>query len=164
MSVLLGRWLATVLLLELLLLASAELTFAILQHGAASDAEQALPPGMAAGMRNACLLGGLVYSALFAAAGALLKHPMIVGLGYTFVVEGFLANLPGQNAGMTIQFHLKSHLAGIGPEVLARMHELAGHQELLAPDDALRRLWIVFALSLVLGCVVIARRQYVLGS
>ncbi|MEM7305528.1 MAG: ABC transporter permease subunit [Planctomycetota bacterium] len=162
-SVLLGRWLATVVVLELLLFSSAEITFLLLQRGAGAS-EFALPAGMAAGMRNACLIGGLVYSALFAAGGAFLKHPMIVGIGYTFVVEGFLANLPGQNGSITIQLHLKSYLAGLGPEVLARMEELAGHQDLFAPEHALRRLAFVLVGALALGCWTVSRRQYLLAS
>jgi ABC-2 type transport system permease protein len=163
-SVLLGRWLATACVTELLLGLCAVAMFAILQRGAAEDAAMALPPGMSAAMLRTCLLGGLVYSALFSAAGAFLKHPMIVGIGYTFVVEGFIANLPGENPTLTIQFHLKSYLAGAGAGFAERMHNLAGHQELLPPGEALRTLWIVLAVALAVGCLTISRRQYVLPS
>ena len=164
MSVLIGRWVASLLVIEAMLFASAELTFAILERAALGSDEMALPPGMAAAMRNTCLLGGLVYSALFAAVGAFLKHPMIVGIGYTFVVEGFIANLPGQNPTLTIQFHLKSHLAGLGPEFAHRMRNLTEHQELLPPDEALRTIWIVLGIALAVGCWTLSRKQYVLPS
>jgi ABC-2 type transport system permease protein len=163
-AVLLGRWLATALVTEALLLLCAAATFAILERGAGADPQSALPPGMSAALLRTCLLGGLVYSALFSAAGTFLKHPMIVGIGYTFVVEGFIANLPGQNPTLTIQFHLKSHLAGAGPGFAERMRELSSHQDLLPPDEALRTLWIVLAVALAVGCLAISRRQYVLTA
>lgn len=163
-SVLLGRWLATAFVTEILLGLSAAAMFAILGRGAAPDAEMALPAGMAAAMLRTVLIGGLVYSALFSAAGAFLKHPMIVGIGYTFVVEGFIANLPGENPSLTIQFHLKSYLAGAGEGFAERMVNLSSHQELLPPEGALRTLWIVLAAALAVGCFAISRRQYVLPS
>lgn len=162
--VLLGRWLATLAVTEALILASAVATFAILSGGAAGDPRMALPPGMDRALIRTCLLGGLLYSTLFSTAGAFFKHPMIVGLAYTFVVEGFVANLPGQNPTLTIQFHLKSHLAGAGEGFQARMRDLVSHQDLLPPDEALRTLWIVLAAALALGCLAISRRQYVLSA
>lgn len=162
--VLLGRWLATVLVTEGLILFSAATTFAILGSGAAGDPRWELPPGMSAAMIRTALLGGLVYSALFSAGGALVKHPMIVGIGYTFVIEGFVANLPGQNPTFTVQFHLKSHLAGAGPGFAERMRELTSHQDLLPPDEALRTLWIILCATLAAGCLAVSRRQFVLTS
>ncbi len=58
-----------------------------------------LDPGITLPLLAAALLGGAVYSAIFAAAGVFFRHPMITGLGYAFAVEGFLANLPGRNQG-----------------------------------------------------------------
>jgi len=159
--VLLGRWLATLLLTELLILGCAVATFAILEGGAVPGSPWALPPGMDRALIRVALIGGLVYSALFSTAGALVKHPMIAGIGYAFVVEGFVANLPGQNPGLTVQFHLKSHLAGAGPGFAERMRHLTSHQELLPPDEALRGLWILLLVALALGCLAISRRQYV---
>ncbi len=163
-AVLLGRWLATAVLTEGLILLSAATTFAILKGGTGDDPRWALPPGMDAAMIRTSLLGGLVYSALFSAGGALVKHPMIAGIGYTFVIEGFVANLPGQNPSFTVQFHLKSHLAGAGPGFAERMRELTEHQVLLPPDEALRTLWIVLFAALAAGSLAISRRQYVLTS
>ena len=105
-------FLASLVLLVVLVLVSSEGTYFLLEQAAVGDEEYSLPVGMAASMRNAALLAALVYSALFSAAGAFLKHPMIVGIGYTFAVEGFLALLPGKNQTLTIQYYLKSWLAG----------------------------------------------------
>ena len=162
-AVLVGRWLAMALVLELLIWASAELTFGILAR-ASSGSHMGLSAGMAPGLRDAALLGGLVYSALFTTAGALLKHPMVVGIGYTFVVEGFIANLPGQNPTLTVQYHLKSHLAGRGSEIRERVLNLAFEQELSPPDEALRTLWLVLVVALAIGCWTVSRKQYVLPS
>jgi hypothetical protein len=67
---------------------------------------------------------------------------MIVGIGYTFVVEGFVANLPGSRTPRSrSSFNLKSHLAGAGPGFAERMRELTtSTQDLLPPDEALRTL------------------------
>ena len=163
-AVLLGRWLATAAVTEGLILMSALATFAILQSGAGTDARWALPPGMAAALVRTSLMGGLVYSALFSSAGAVVKHPMIAGIAYTFVVEGFVANLPGQNPSLTVQFHLKSRLAGASPAFAERMRDLIEHQVLLPPDEALRTLWITLLAALAVGCLAISRRQYVLSA
>ncbi len=164
LSVLLGRWVASLLLIELLLGASAVVTFGVLEVAAGADAEMALPQGMAASMRNTCLIGGAVYSALFAAISALVKHPMIVGIGYAFVVEFFVANFPGQNQNFTVQFHLKSYLAGSGEEVLARMRNLTQDQILVPADESFRTLLVVLVAALAIGCWTVSRKQYVLTS
>ena len=163
-GVLLGRLLAALFVVELLLFLGAEAAFALLSDGGRPDPEMGLPAGMAAALRNTCLWGGLVYTTLFAVAGAVFKHPMIIGIAYTFVVEGFVANLPGQNPTLTIQFHLKSRLAGMSPEFAHRMRHLSEHQELLPPDEAQRTLWISVLVALALGSWVVSRKQYVLPS
>jgi hypothetical protein len=162
-GVLLGRLAAALFAAALLLGAGAELAFALLQAGAAGG-ELALPAGMADAMRNACLVGALVYTTLFAVAGAVVKHPMIAGIGYTFVIEGFVGFLPGQNASITVQYYLKSWVAGLSADFAARMGELVGHQELCPPGEALRTLWTVLAVAVILGVWVVSRKQYVLPS
>jgi ABC-type transport system involved in multi-copper enzyme maturation permease subunit len=163
-SVLVGRLLAALVVAWLLLGAGAETAFALLQAGAGGNAEQALPPGMAAAMRNACLMGARVYTTVFAVAGAMFKHPMIVGIGYTFVVEGFVSLLPGSNAKVTIHHHIKSWIAGKSPYFADRMAHLAEYQDLLPAGEAYRTLWTIPAVALALGIWAISRKQYVLPS
>jgi ABC-2 type transport system permease protein len=111
-AVLLGRWAAIATFLTVLLTAAA---WALL---AAADHAHTTSPAIDAGIREplyaATLAGGLVYSALFAALGVFVKNPVIVGLGYAFAVEGFLANMPAGTQALTIQFHLRSMVAALG--------------------------------------------------
>lgn len=163
-SVLLGRWLASLVLLLVLVVVSSEVTYLLLEQAATGDDEFRLPEGMAAEMRNVAILAAVVYSGLFSAAGALLKHPMIVGIGYTFAVEGFLANLPGKNQSLTIQYYLKSWLAGTGDEVRFRMRHLIEGQDLAPPGEALTTLLVTLGVALLLGAWTVSRKQYVLTS
>ncbi len=67
-------------------------------HGTPLDAH------FARSLYEAALWGTLAYSALFASLSAIVKHPMIVGIAYAFAVEGFLANLPGKNQTLSLQY------------------------------------------------------------
>ena len=164
MSVLLGRWLASLVVLITLLLFATWATVAILGSSAAADPEQALPEGAVIGLIEVVLLGAAVYSALFASCGVILKRPIIVGIGYTFAVEAFLSNLPGRNQALTIQYYLRSHLCGRSDAILERMRHLGATADLLPPDDALRTLAWVLVAALTFGCWAVSRRQYVLAA
>jgi hypothetical protein len=50
---------------------------------------------------------------------------MIAGLGYTFAIEGFLANLPGKNQALTIQYYLRSLIAAHGSAAWANVEGFA---------------------------------------
>jgi hypothetical protein len=104
-----------------------------------------------------------VYSALFAALGTFNRHPMIVGLGYAFAIEGFLANLPGSSQSLTVQFYLRSLLVNENPE----LWKLVAEAQLQEPDPtrtALLTLAAILVGSLALGSLVISRRQFVLSA
>jgi len=125
--------------------------------------EGELPEGLFGAMLAATLAGAAVYSALFAALGTFNRHPMIVGLGYAFAIEGFLANLPGTSQQLTVQFYLRSMLMSENPE----LWRLVAEAQLAEPDTtraALLALAIILAVSLALGSLVISRRQYVLSA
>lgn len=125
--------------------------------------EGELPDGLFGAMLAATLAGAAVYSALFAALGTFNRHPMIVGLGYAFAIEGFLANLPGTSQQLTIQFYLRSMLMSENPE----LWKLVAEAQLAEPDTmraALFALALILAVSLALGSLVISRRQYVLSA
>jgi hypothetical protein len=108
------------------------------------------------------LLGAAVYSALFAVAGIVFKSPILVGLGYAFAVEGFLANLPGGNQALTIQFYLRSWMLEHGGKAW-RVEGLA----LEHPDNAaavLTTLGCVLAVTLAFGAWRVTRKEFVLTS
>ncbi|MAV36802.1 MAG: hypothetical protein CMJ59_15245 [Planctomycetaceae bacterium] len=166
MTILLGRWLASLVILCSLLLACVLLTVQFLGESAAGDHEHALPAGSVAALCQVAVAGGIVYSALFAACGALVRRPIILGLGYTFAVEAFLGNLPGKNQALTIQYYLRSYLCGQSDAILARMQQLTDgpNVAMATANDALATLVYVLVTALVVGCWTISRRQYVLTS
>jgi hypothetical protein len=111
---------------------------------------------------QAVLLGATLYSALFAVAGIVFKSPILVGLGYTFAVEGFLANLPGGNQALTIQFYLRSWMLEHG----GKAWKVDG-LELEHPDSAaavLTTLACVLLFTLAFGAWRITRKEFVLTS
>ena len=157
-ALLLGRWLATALVLALILGTGAVL------HTVAVEllSGENVPIEMTRPIVEISMLGGAVYSALFAALGTFQKRPMIVGLGYCFVIEGILANMPGKNQGLAIVHHLRSYVAG-SSDLWDKLRD-GPYQELGTPQDALSSLLTVLVIALVLGSVVVSRRQYVLTS
>jgi hypothetical protein len=122
-----------------------------------------LPSGLLAELLTAALLGTAVYSALFAVLGTFLKHPMIVGLGYCFAIEAFLANLPGVSQSWTIQYYMRSYLLSTHGE-LWRTFELADLQLHDTAAQALTKLVSMLVVTLVIGCITIRRKQYVLSA
>jgi ABC-type Na+ efflux pump permease subunit len=162
-SILLGRWLAAVLFVLLALGLACSLVLGILGSIGMSD-HAALPEGFERRLLGVVLLGGAVYTALFASAGALFKRPVLVGLAYTFVVEGFLANLPGGNQELTVQYYLKSVLVAGDPVLLEGFSETLALVKLEEPGAALRTLALVLFSALALGAWRLSRREYVLSS
>lgn len=122
-----------------------------------------LPDGLYGAVLVAALLGTAVYSALFAALGTFNKHPMIVGLGYCFAIEGFLANLPGTSQSWTIQYYMRSYLLARHQELWKHLEDVQIAQFASAPE-ALAKLCVVLTLALAGGSFVISRRQYVLSA
>jgi hypothetical protein len=128
-----------------------------------STADGSLPDGMYAAVLTAALAGALAYSALFAALGTLNKHPLIVGLGYCFAIEGFLANLPGTSQSWTIQYYMRSYLLANNTELWKRIEEVQ-MLNLDPPGEALATLAAVLGVALLGGSIAISRRQYVLSA
>ncbi len=164
-ALLLGRWLASIVLLGVLLVPSTALIHSILSSVAAPGSEGAtLPEGFARRLIAVALLGGAVYSSLFAALGVFVKHPILVGLAYTFVFEGVLANFPGSTQELSIQFYLKSFLLAGVPRGIPEVQQVLVHAELAAPGAALRTLALIGIAALTLGGWRLSRREYLLPS
>ena len=170
-ALLLGRWLATVVSLCAILAASVGLLYLVASHAGDAPAE-ALPAGLAGPLLVTAILGGLVDTALFTALGTFLKHPMIVGLGYTFAIEGFLAGLPGKSQALTIQHYLRSYLLAEGSSLWQKAAtDVSPDQGILVlaasrqgAGDALFGLAVILLVALVVGTVTISRKQYVLPA
>ncbi len=58
-------------------------------------------------------IGVVVYGAFFNLMGVTFKHPLMIGLLFTFIWEVMLANMPGRIPYVTIMFYLRSFAAGI---------------------------------------------------
>lgn len=159
-AILLGRWLAAFLVVAPLLCASAYAVIAIL---GSSGGENALAAHVVARALWTVVIGAAAYTAVFAAVGTLLKHPVIVGLGYTFAIEGFLANLPGSNQALTIQFYLKSFFAAADPWI-GESYFVFDDPNLVTTGGALLRLLWIIGVAHALGSWTIARKQYVLPA
>ncbi len=160
-AVLLGRWLAALVLVSVLLGLSAALTAALASRSAAPG--PAVDRGITVPLVEAALLGGAVYSGLFAAAGVFFRHPMIVGLGYAFAIEGFLANLPGRNQALTVQYYLRSLIADTGSAPW-RTVEGFSSARFESAHSSILTLAVALLLVLSLACWRISRREFVLSA
>lgn len=160
-AVLLGRWSAALVFVSALLSGSAVLTVAF-----ASRSTVPGPPldgGILAPLFGAAVLGGAVYTALFASAGVFFRHPMIVGLGYAFAIEGFLANLPGRNQALTVQHYLRSLVVSRGSPPWLEVETVDA--SIFQPSDApIVVLLVVIAAVLALASWRISRREFVLSA
>lgn len=163
-SILLGRWLASAVPIVLLVGLSSWAVMQLLGPAASAERTTAwLPAGFPARLVVTVMMGAAVYSAVFAAAGALFRHPIIVGLAYTFVIEAFLGNLPGSNQKATIAFYLRSYLFAHDPE-LGELREAIFNVPLVSAPDAVRALSLILIVVLALGALRFSRREYVLAA
>lgn len=160
-SVLLGRWLAALLFVSTLLAIASLATVFLASRSAAPG--PAVGSGIVVPLLEAAVLGGAVYSAIFAAAGVFFRHPMIVGLGYAFAIEGFLANLPGRNQALTVQYYLRSIVGTTGSEAWRAVEgfELSRFD---SAASALATLAVVLVLFLAAASWRITRREFVLSA
>lgn len=159
-AVLLGRVLAVVLVVAPLLALSAWGT-AI----AAAQREGTTYPDAVRGVLVASVLGGGVYVVIGAVLGVLFRRALVVSLVYAFAVEGLIANFPGSTARLAIQFWMRS--VAIDPEAApwTRLRTLRRMQLEFAPHvEAIERLGWIAVCVLVIGVLIVRRRQYVLTS
>ena len=119
--------------------------------------------GVSIPILGAAVLGSLVYTALFACVSVFTRHPMIVGLVYTFAIESFLSNLPGANQSLTLQYWLRSWIADDGHPIWRRIEGFAGATYADGPEAALRVLMIA-VLLLGIGAWRIRRKEFVFTS
>lgn len=158
-AVLLGRWSAALVFVSAVLALSALLTVAFASRSAVPGPP--LVEGILRPLLAATVLGGAVYTALFASAGVFFRHPMIVGLGYAFAIEGFLANLPGRNEALTVQYYLRSVIAANGS---APWHEVPGFDLHRFSTSPVVTVLVGIAAILLLASWRISRREFVLSA
>lgn len=167
-AVLFGRWFSTLAFLASVLLPAIWLMLLAasqndVQGSDTLAAGSVLDLAFAAPLYQAALAGAVVYSALFATAGVFFRHSILVGLGYAFAVEGFLANLPGQSQALTIQYYLRSWVLDRGSAAWREV-EGFGLTKYETATAAITTLACVLALSLALGAWRLARREFLLSA
>jgi len=163
-AILVGRWLASASVLIALFVASAAALSAIAQSFPPPSSDKyVIPQGLGATLVVTAALAVLSYSALFSALGVFFKHPMIVGLGYAFTVEGFLANLPGKNQALTIQYYLRCYLVSEHPAAWRQIEEVVPRDPLTAAQ-ALRWLVGIAVVALSIGALALRRKQFELAA
>jgi ABC-2 type transport system permease protein len=160
-ALLVGRFVSTLAVLTTLLALGSWLV--VLAAANATGKGPPISDGETYPLIAAAVIGGAVYAALFAALGAFVRHPMIVGLGYAFAIEGFLANLPGKNQALTVQYHLRSFIAATGSEA---WHRVEGFRSASfeSGTKALIVLAVILVSALLLGAWRLARREFVLTA
>jgi len=167
-AVLVGRWLAALAVLVVFLGGAAAWTAFALDSGFPEAPAGGSFAALFAPLAQAMLVGGAVYSLAFAALGAIVKWPMIIGLGYFFAFELMLANLPmlpGNIRALAVQHHLRVLALATGREPwTAELTKILHLEQVGTAGDALVSLGGVFAVALALGTWVVSRRQYVLTA
>ena len=163
----LGRWLACTLMVCLLLGLFAWLIGA---HAASFETEadgplwkRAVPSGVVARFVYATLLGGAIFTGLSAWLSTCMRRPIITGLGYAFVWEMVVGNLPGSTQRLSIQYYLRGILFGPDTEAFHLPRNMLT-MEYLSPSESAMRLGIALAIMLVIGALVVRRKQYLLSS
>ncbi|MCY2961890.1 MAG: ABC transporter permease subunit [Planctomycetota bacterium] len=160
-ALLIGRWSAIAVVL-IAILAVGTWLFLVAAGGMRGEGPP-IDAGVTRPLFTAALAGGLAYSALAASLGAFVKSPIVVGLGYAFAVEGFLANLPGRNQLLTVQHYLRSLIAADGSTSWAKVEGLSTAGFVDGRTAAFTLLGIV-VVALVAGCWRLARREFLLSS
>jgi ABC-2 type transport system permease protein len=165
-AILLGRWLAALVPMLVALGLSSGIVLRLLGGLGSEETGHGdwMPEGFRWRAMVVVLSGAAVYSALFAAAGALFKRPILIGLAYTFVYELILGNLPGSNQKATVQYYLKSFLLAGDVQALKRFEESIAIVPLAEPAAAARMLALILVGALALGAWRLSRREYVLAA
>jgi ABC-type Na+ efflux pump permease subunit len=159
-AVLVGKYLAYLASTILIVLPSVMLVyFLVVPVGGSSIA--ATFPSL---LRDLLLLavGLAVYGALFAAVGAWIKRPVLIGLFFAFGWENFAMALPGYLKRFTIAFYTQ----GLVPHTMPQENLLSMLQSFfrdsVGPVQAVVTLAAVGAVSLGLAARAVERREYVL--
>ena len=112
-----------------------------------------------AGMGLATLGAVVAYTAVFAAIGTLFRNrPLVVGILYAFVVEGFLSCIPALINTFTVTYYLRSVVVrALGLQLPSELARLVGGASLL---ESVAVLLGIAAAALTVASVVVTRREY----
>jgi len=108
----------------------------------------------------ACALTLFTYGGVFALLGVSLKRPLIPGLLFLFVWEGFVANFPGDAPNYTLTAYARSLIRHRpSEEGLAELFS-----KFFGLGESVLVLGSVGVISLVLAIWIFSRREYVISS
>ena len=155
----LGKYLAGVLAVSLLIFPSAVLSFMILTS--VDPAEEIFPHLIVILQDLAVLtLGTLAYSSLFGLMGVALKRPLLWGILFCLGWESFVTYIPGVIHRFTIMHYLQSLL----PHPSGQRGILSLFQSVTPAPTCVLTLLLVAAALLALSCWVVSHREYVLEA
>jgi ABC-2 type transport system permease protein len=159
-AVLVGKYLAYLASTVLVVLPSVMLVYFLVVPVGGSSIASTFPNLL----RDLMLLavGLAVYGALFAAVGAWIKRPVLIGLFFAFGWENFALALPGYLKRFTIAFYTQ----GLVPHTMPQENVLTLLQsvfrESVGPAQAVLTLAVIGVASLALAARAVERREYVL--
>ena len=158
LSIFLGEFMAYLVTVLTLTLPCVVLTYLVLTVGT--------PQGAGFGAMDlvqdlgACALTLFTYGSLFALLGVSLKKPLIPGLLFLFVWEGFVANFPGDAPNYTISAYARSLIRHRpAEEGLAELFS-----KFFGVGESVLVLGIVGVVALALAIWIFSKREYVISS
>jgi ABC-2 type transport system permease protein len=107
-------------------------------------------------------LGLAVYGAVFAFIGAILRHPLLVGLIYVFGWETAVMALPGYLKRFSVAYYLQGLVPQAMPSDTAVSLVQSIFRETPPASECLAWMAIITAVCLWLAVRTVARREYVL--
>jgi ABC-2 type transport system permease protein len=158
LSIFLGEFLAYLATVFTLTVPCVVLTYVVLCLGT--------PQGIGFGAPDlvqdlgACALTLFTYGAVFALLGVSLKRPLIPGLLFLFVWEGFVANFPGDAPNYTLSAYARSLIRHRpSEEGLAELFS-----KFFGVGESVLVLGVVGVVCLGLAIWIFSRREYVISS
>jgi ABC-2 type transport system permease protein len=159
-AVLVGKYLAYLACTVLLILPSVVLVYFLIVPLGGGTIGAAFPSLLAdLGMVG---LGLAAYGALFAAVGARLKRPLVIGLVFAFGWEPWVLLFPGYLKQLTIAYYVQALVPHAMPEDSALSVLLQAFQEVPSVPVSLVALTGITGLSLWLAARAVETREYVL--
>jgi ABC-2 type transport system permease protein len=159
-SVVLGKFLAYLASTVLIVLPAVMLIYFLVVPIGGTSIASSFPDLV----RNLALLalGLCVYGGLFAAVGAWIKRPVLVGLFFAFGWENFALALPGYLKHFTVAFYTQGlvRTAMPGDSLITTLQSF--FREAVSPLEAVVTLAAILGVSLWLAMRAVERREYVL--
>jgi len=159
-AVLLGKYLAYLVSTALIVLPSVMLVYFLVVPIGGGSIAAAFPTLL----RDLGLLalGLATYGALFAAVGAWLRRPVLIGLFFAFGWENFAMAMPGYLKRFTIAFYTQAMVPHAMPQDNLLTVLQSVFQDSVSVPASLLALAVLLVVTLALATRAVERREYVL--